>query len=310
MDQIQKILVPVDFSECSRAAVDQAAWIARETGAELRLLHVWQQAAFLAPDVGGSAHATSLAFSEAAHGSAQRQLSRFVEELLARGVAVKSAWCEKGLPSQVIIEQANGLGADLLVMGTHGLTGFEHALIGSVVEKVLRRAPCPVLSVRAGLPGGFPRDLRRMLVPVDYSDGSKLAVDAALCLARLLGALPTAVHVWDRPAWVSDTITVQTEGKQTSLGALILENEEAQMQDFLSSLPSSAGRLPHRLLAGEPASAILKELDDGGYDLCVVATHGRGGLRHLLLGSITEKLVRLAKVPVLTVPPPKRAQRA
>jgi len=306
MDPIRKILVPVDFSECSRAAVEQAAWVARKSGGELRLLHVWQSAAFLAPDAGGGAPAGSLALAEMMHGNAQQQLSRFVDELSLQGVTVSSAWCENGVPSQVIIDQAKKGQIDLLVMGTHGLTGLEHALMGSVVEKVLRRAPCPVLSVRAGLPGGSPRDIRRILVPVDYSEGSKLALDAAVGLASQLGAEATAVHVWDRPSWVSDTITVQTGGAQRPLGALIHENEEKQMQDFLASLPGTTAGLPHRLLSGEPASAILKELDEGGYDLGVVATHGRGGLKHLLLGSVTEKLVRLAKVPMLTVPPPHK----
>src|SRR5262245_20678935 len=129
MDPIRKILVPVDFSECSRAAVEQGAWIARKSGAELRLLHVWQSAAFLAPDATVGAPAGSLALAERMHGNAQQQLSRFVEDLFARGVAVSSAWCESGVPSHIIIDQAKQANVDLLVMGTHGLTGLEHALM-------------------------------------------------------------------------------------------------------------------------------------------------------------------------------------
>jgi nucleotide-binding universal stress UspA family protein len=308
MEQIREIIVPVDFSECSRAAVEEAAWLASRCGAELKLLHVWQAGAFLAPDGVSGAPPTALAFSDLVQRNARQELTRFVAELSARGINVKAAWAEQGQPSRVIVEAAKNADADLLVMGTHGLTGLEHALLGSVVEKVLRRAPCPVLSVRSAAGADFPRDMRRILVPVDYSDGSGLALKAALGFARLVGAELDVVHVWDRPSWMADTMTVQMEGKQRPLGALIRENAQSEMDAFLAAQGISSG-LPHRLLSGEPVSTVLGELEAGRHDLVVVGTHGRGGLKHLLLGSVAEKLVRLAKVPVLTIPPPSHARR-
>jgi len=306
MDRIRKILVPVDFSECSRPALDQAIGLARKTSAELTLMHVWQEAAFLAAArEKRDAAETTLAFSSSAYQRAQRELGRLASEAFGRGVPVKTAWYGRGVPSRLIVDVARNGNFDLAVMGTHGLSGLDHALVGSVVEKVLRRAPCPVLSVRPGL--GFPREIRRILAPVDLSECSGLVLRTALDLATLLGAEIRAVHVWDRPAWVSDSLKVHVGGTLQPLHELVIQNEQRSLEEFLASVPGSAGKVSHRLLTGEPVAAVLKELEQGGYDLCVLATHGRSGIRHLLLGSVTEKLVRLAKVPVLTVPPRVRA---
>jgi nucleotide-binding universal stress UspA family protein len=85
---------------------------------------------------------------------------------------------------------------------------------------------------------------------------------------------------------------------------LIRESAERDMTEFLANvaLPSTLS-LTQRLLSGEPASTLVSELKNGDYDLVVVGTHGRTGLSHMLLGSVTEKLIRLSPVPVLTCPP-------
>ncbi len=310
MQSIRKILIPVDFSECSAAAVEQAVWLAASSRAELELLHVWQAATFLAPDLGLSgAPPAALAFSELLEAQARQQLGKFEHELAVRGIRVARASAEQGDPWRVIVEAAKYRECDLLVMGTHGRTGLEHALLGSVVEKVLRHAPCPVLSVRAASSAPAARAIKRMLVPIDYSDSSRHALNAALALASTLGAELDVVHVWDRPSWMGDTLTVRVEGVDRPLGALIRDNAQAEMNDFLATLPDERVRkLPHRLISGDPAAAVLREREAGGHDLIVIGTHGRSGLKHLLLGSVAEKLTRLATVPVLTVPPPGRSR--
>jgi universal stress protein A len=149
---------------------------------------------------------------------------------------------------------------------------------------------------------------RRILVPVDYSENSKPAVLLAADFARRFGAELEFVHVWDRPSYVTDAVMVRhPSGEQRSLLEMVAENAERDMLDYLASLSLPADLTSsHRLLSGEPASTLLKELGTGQYDLCVVGTHGRTGLAHLLLGSVAEKLVRLSPVPVLTVPLPGR----
>src|ERR1043165_9663736 len=147
--------------------------------------------------------------------------------------------------------------------------------------------------------------IRKILVPVDYSDGSTRALEATAGLARTSGAMLEVVHVWDRPLYVSEALTVRhADGTTRSLVEMIRENAESEMRAFLSAanLPSDL-RYERRLIGGEPVSKILEELETGRHDLVVIGTHGRTGLRHFLLGSVAEKVVRLSNVPVLSVPP-------
>lgn len=146
--------------------------------------------------------------------------------------------------------------------------------------------------------------IERILVPVDYSQCSRTALRFAVELAERFRASLDVVHVWDRPSYVSNVVMTTHEpiaGK--SLIAMIQENAQRDLDDFLSATARPDGVvLSGRLIAGDPASALLAELKQGNHDLVVVGTHGRTGLSHLLLGSVAEKLVRLSTVPVLTVP--------
>jgi len=146
--------------------------------------------------------------------------------------------------------------------------------------------------------------IRRILVPIDYSDNSKAALAYGAELALGFGASLDIVHVWDRPTYLTDAVMVQRPGEaHKPIGELIRENAERDMAEFLNevSLPATLS-VTRRLVSGEPASALLAELKKGEHDLVVLSTHGRTGLAHLLLGSIAEKLVRLSPIPVLTVP--------
>jgi universal stress protein A len=145
---------------------------------------------------------------------------------------------------------------------------------------------------------------RQILIPVDYSEPSRRALKLALTLGD--EAKLVVVHAWDRPAIVSDEMVVHKDGARRSLSELIRENAEQEMSEFLAGVPEAAGKaLEHRLLNGDPVSVILEEAAKPGYDVLVVGTHGRTGMTKLLLGSVTEKLIRLSPIPVLTVPPPR-----
>ena len=150
--------------------------------------------------------------------------------------------------------------------------------------------------------------IRRIMIPIDYSENSKLALAYGAELALGFGASLDIVHVWDRPTYLTDAVMVQRPGEaHKPIGELIRENAQHDMKEFLSevSLPAEV-MCSSRLISGEPASALLAELKKGEHDLVVLSTHGRTGIAHLLLGSIAEKLVRLSPVPVLTVPAPGR----
>jgi nucleotide-binding universal stress UspA family protein len=146
--------------------------------------------------------------------------------------------------------------------------------------------------------------IRRILVPIDYSENSKVALAYGAELATSFGASLDIVHVWDRPTYVTDAVMVQRPGEaHKPIGELIRENAQKDMNEFMASVTLPSGvPTQTRLLSGEPASTLVTELKKGEHDLVVLSTHGRTGFAHLLLGSIAEKLVRLSPVPVLTVP--------
>jgi nucleotide-binding universal stress UspA family protein len=143
---------------------------------------------------------------------------------------------------------------------------------------------------------------RSILVPVDYSEPSRRALELALSLDE--AAQVTVVHAWDRPAYVGEELVAHPDGSRRSLSELIRENAERDMTEFLAQVKAPPGKaFKHQLITGDPVSAIIAEATKPGYDVLVVGTHGRTGMTKLLLGSVTEKLIRLSPIPVLTVPP-------
>lgn len=153
-------------------------------------------------------------------------------------------------------------------------------------------------------------NIRRILVPVDYSACSRAALEFATEFATATGASLDVVHVWDKPTYVSDAILVRQDGAAPrSLVEIVRDNAERDMSEFLASAGmADSPFLTRRLISGEPASKLLEELARGEHDLVIVGTHGRTGFSHFLLGSVAEKLVRLSPVPVLVVPKAKVQQ--
>lgn len=146
--------------------------------------------------------------------------------------------------------------------------------------------------------------MRRILVPVDYSEPSRAVLKFASEIARHLGGELTVVHVWECMPHAPPDLSVKgKDGKLRKLADVIRENAESEMQQFLAQTELPKG-LPvkSRVENGDAAKCILGDLDSGQFDLLVMGTHGRGGVKHLVLGSVAEKIVRSSKVPVITVP--------
>ena len=144
----KRIFCPIDFSDASRAAMEIAADLTKRFGGELVLLHAYPVPGYTFPD--GSVVASPKMMQELAD-QAKRHLEEWrteAERLV--GAPRVSAETAIGEPAAEILEVARTRGAELVVMGTHGRTGLEHALMGSIAERVVRRAHCPVLTVRPG----------------------------------------------------------------------------------------------------------------------------------------------------------------
>ncbi len=148
---MRKILVPIDLSPASTRVLEQAQAFAAQFSASIDLLYVYNPPAVLAPEaLLTGVGATELPFLEWLGNSARERLLKFESQARSEGIAIAHSYCELGDPASTIVERAGSGGYDLLVMGTHGRTGLSHALMGSVAEKVVRRARCAVLTVRTG----------------------------------------------------------------------------------------------------------------------------------------------------------------
>ena len=150
---IKKILVPTDFSERALQALDYAIDLARLLRAELVVLFVVEPPHYASPaDLYGASANLSMLFEEQQR-MGQEQLARLARRLKSRRLKIETV-LETGVPYQAITETAQALKADLIVMATHGRTGLSHILMGSVAERVVRSAACPVLTVRSYPAGG------------------------------------------------------------------------------------------------------------------------------------------------------------
>lgn len=148
---LKKVLVPVDFSPGTRHVLELASTFARSFGASIELFHVWQPPPLVSAPItvlSADADGRTMTLEDLGRNAATTQLKEMLAELKKLGPV--EAHCAVGIgnPAYEIIEAAAHGGYDLIVMGTHGRSGFAHALLGSVAEKVVRRARCPVLTVR------------------------------------------------------------------------------------------------------------------------------------------------------------------
>jgi nucleotide-binding universal stress UspA family protein len=142
---VRRILVPVDFSDNTPSLLEWAAHLAQEHASSLVLLHAYHlpvefqqlEGAYLPPDFWASVKA-----------EAEQSLAQLAHDLEGRGIQVETAVCE-GYAATVIIDEAAARNADLIVIGTHGRSGVKHLLLGSIAERVVQKAPCPVLTVKA-----------------------------------------------------------------------------------------------------------------------------------------------------------------
>ena len=148
--QPRRILVPVDFSDCSRASLDVAVDLAARFGSEIEALHVWETPIYVTPDLMLWAPAQGKrSLADFARTHAGQAMEKLLESVEKNGVKVHGR-VETGGISDVILHAAED--ADLVVIGTHGRTGLAHVLLGSVAERVVRQSPCPVLTVRSVAP--------------------------------------------------------------------------------------------------------------------------------------------------------------
>jgi nucleotide-binding universal stress UspA family protein len=203
-----------------------------------------------------------------------------------------------GSPAPRILEYARSLPADLIVLGTHGLGGVERFLLGSVAERVLRKAPCPVLTVPPKSATEAKLPYKRLLCPVDFSDSSMAAFRFVTSLAKVSDAHLTILHVFDWPPHDEPLF----ERFDTPEFRRLVESEarsrlEALVTDDLRTWCAPATRVCY----GKPYRKILEVAEAERSDLIVIGVQGRNALDLTLFGSTTNHVVRRATCPVLTL---------
>jgi nucleotide-binding universal stress UspA family protein len=205
-----------------------------------------------------------------------------------------------------IVKQALETRADLLIMGTHGRSGFEHMLLGSVTEKVIRKAPCPVLVVpphAAGPDRSTAVVFKRIVCAVDFSNESRRALDYALDLAKEGDAKITLLHAIEFPIALRE-VAFSTDANVDHLHAAA----EAEYLRRLRALVPAEARafctVATRVTEGKPHREIQQVAEDERADLIVMGTQGRGALDTVVFGSNTHAVIRNARCPVLIVPTP------
>jgi nucleotide-binding universal stress UspA family protein len=291
----EKIMVPVDFSEHSTLAFGHARLLASAFGAALQLVHVVEQVVHSHP----SFWSAEPALADELHQQSIRSAERLVAELARShadelGQGVEARVVSGSLPG-ALADDAAASGIDLIILSTHGRTGFARWLMGSVSERLLRVAPCSVLVVRGSSRAPAPT-VRRVLVAVDLSEHSRRALQVAALVAERFNASLEALHVWAVPFYADEGT-----GRAGLLDRM-RDTARAELDAFIdqSALPAAL-TVERSIVSGAPTAAISEHVASQHPDLLVLGTHGYGGVKRMVLGSVAEALARYAGCATLVV---------
>ncbi|MEO8046292.1 MAG: universal stress protein [Nitrospirota bacterium] len=301
MPVIKRILFATDFSRWARRAEDYACALACSWKASLTVLCVAEFPPGLNPD-----YLVNQQYLADLLKTASSQLVDLKGRAELRGIAVTTR-VATGIPSEEVITAARAEDSDLIVVGTRGKTGLAHVLLGSTAERVIRGAPCPVLTVRME-PADIeeegalsrPVTLERILVPVDFSDCSLDALGYAAVVAQQAKASLMLLHVLEPVSYGLDFTLGQSKARR-----LEVETWTKRLKELVSSHQHSAMQVESQLRGGFPADSILDSAQTLPCDLIVMGTHGRRGISHTISGSVAEAVLRKARCPVITVRSPK-----
>lgn len=301
-ERAPRLLLATDGSPGSAVAEDYAFALARSWEASLTVMNVLE----CPPGLDPQNPVNELYLTELMK-QATSELASLKTRAVDRGISAHTRMAT-GIPSEEVLSVATGEDFDLIVVGTRGKTGLAHVLLGSTAERIIRGAPCPVLAARAQPYGEEqavgnrcdPTRLDRILVPVDFLDGSFDALEYAALVAQRSRAALTLLHVLEPISYGLD-FTFPHRAKRESIKA----GHTKRLADLVSALASAGVSSEFLILGGLPTDSILDAVRRQAADLIVMGTHGRRGLSHALFGSIAEAVLRKSSCPVLLVRSPK-----
>jgi nucleotide-binding universal stress UspA family protein len=300
--RFRRILAPTDFSDEATAGTNYAIHLARKLGATLLLVHVIEPL----PAFEGMETLPVLRTPSELAKLARSRLKKIADAETRDGPRLSTS-VVTGKPFKAITTTASEQSSDLIVLATLGRTGLHRALIGSTAERIVRHAPCSVLTVSARAPirGAKRKSFRigKILVPLDFSDRSITALPWAAFLAESFGAEILLFNVTE--IFPIDYIV----GRQMMNHAItpLMHDARAALERISDDLSAvTDAKISASVIQGVPHKEICHAARKKRADLIVITTRGHTGLKHLWLGSTAERVVRHARCPVLVVRQPKK----
>ncbi len=291
ISKFKRIVVPTDFSATAQTAVDLGAEIAAYYNATLDLVN--------------AVDATVYAYAGYPFASLSKELVASAEDALNRVKLPKSAeklkvsrYILSGHPASEIVEHAKRHNADMIVVGTHGHGAVARYILGSVADRVLHEASCPVLVTKAPKgkvknPKAKRKPINRILFPTDFSETATKALHRAIALTEDFDAELYVLHIVD-DTLISTHVDEERKLILEELRRHALDEMQKQLPPDLLQNFETTGAVKR----GEPGKQICSFAETHGCDLIVMGSHGRTGLGRLLIGSVADKVVRRAKCPV------------
>lgn len=286
-----KILVPLDGSPLSERALAPALALAQQPGTEILLARIPTADASYEPPTGRQLEV------------ARREIQRYLEAISAGQSPdmTISTLMPEGDVASAIVDTAAAEHVDLIVMSTHGYSGVTRWLLGSVTEKVLRTAPCPVLAIRT------PRPIQQIAITLDGSELSERALAPGLELAQRLSAEVTLLRSVPR-ATIDGSLDETERGLSRRLQQDLIDEAAAYLTARSASYARSSLVIKTEVRVGPAADNIYEFVEAYGTDLIVMATHGRTGLQRWVYGSVTEKVLHSVNSSLLVFRPVSTAR--
>ncbi len=274
--KISKILFPTDFTECADAVTDYLAILAKRYKANIEMLYV-DEATYLLNPMSQYSDTDLIALGGTVKDYADKKLTEAIEKLDA-GFAIRKHFSTGRSYSQ-IVEAAKKMDVDMIVMGAHGEGGFNNVM-GSNAERVVRQSPCPIMTIRKK---HNTQSFSRIFVPVDFSDVCRQTMPEILGFARDFGSVLTLGYI-------------AVEHKHES--EILIEEK---FRKFIARIDISGVIYKTGIFKASSESAgIIEFATKNEIDLIALGTHGRTGLKRVLMGSVTSEVVNNSPIPVLS----------
>lgn len=292
---VTRVVCPTDFSEVSTKAEGYATALAKHYGSALHLLHVDPPVPMMAPY---GEIPVDVSLFETQREQAVADLAAAKARAEAAGVSAETS-IRGGHAAREILAVASDQAVDLVVIGTHGRGGVEHLLLGSVAEKVLRKATCPVMVVPPAAHVETGILFSRILCPFDGSKASAEAIRYALSLARETDGRLILLYVVE-PVPPAGEFGVLDVDEYRRIGEA---HAKKVLADAVPADEREWGRVDDRVAYGKASTCILDTARTERADVIVMGVRGRGAIDLLAFGSTTHEVIRRAECPVLAVHP-------